>query len=124
LETAINYATQFEILQRIEDLYSQISRITAQIDFEKENHEQILNERQKLLDEITSLQKLFGNLEPGASAEKINAIEERIKVLLMGILSDSEMLLERSQVLQDSIKEELSKITITSNAAKSYAAYK
>jgi transcriptional regulator with AAA-type ATPase domain len=118
------YSTQFELLQRIEELYSDIARITAQVDFEQENHEEILVEREKILNEIVSLQKQRQNLELGASVQQINERELKIRTLILAILSDSDPLLEEARVQHGVLKEKLSKVQTASRAAKSYAAQK
>jgi len=119
----VYYTTQIEILQKIEELYSRIAQITAQIDFERENHEEILTQRENLLSEIISLQKQRENLELGASVEQIRSSERKIKSLILAILSDSEPLMEQAQTLHVSIKKELEGIQTANKAAQSYAAH-
>jgi hypothetical protein len=119
----MNYATQIEVLKKIEELYSEISRITSQLDIEEDSHEEILIRRQKLLDEIISLQERKKTLPIGTDLHQINECEGRIKALILSIMSDSTLILEAAKILSDSIKEELSKMSTARRAAKGYAAY-
>jgi len=116
--------TQFEILKKIEELYSDIARITAQIDFELENQEEILLERERIINEIVLLQKQRDNLELGASVKQINECELRIRTLILAILSDTDPLLEQARFEHGVLKEKLSKVQTASRAARSYAAQK
>jgi hypothetical protein len=118
----MNYATQIEILKRIEELYSEIFRITSLLDIEQDDHEKILIRRQELLNEIISLQERQKTLPLGAEPQQISECEKKIKALILSIMSDSALILEASRFLQESIKKELSKITTARRAAKGYAA--
>ena len=116
--------TQFEILKKIEQSYQEISRLTAQLNMENDDAEQIISRRGKLLSEIDLLKKEQNNLPLGASGEEMTKIEKRIKALVLSVMTDSALLLEQSKVLHASMKEEISKLSTANKAAQSYAAYK
>jgi len=120
----MNYAAQIDVLKRIEELYSEISRITSQLDVEQDGHEQVLIRRQELLDEVISLQERRKALPLGADPQQINECEKRIKATILSVLSDSSLIMEASKFLRDSIKEELTKMSAAGKAAKAYAAHK
>jgi chromosome segregation ATPase len=117
------YKTQFEILQKIEKLYSDIVRITAQIDLDNEEYEQILRQREELLNEVAQLQKQRAGLELGASQAQISEVEQKIQALILAALSDSEVLIEKAKELHDSLKKEISGAQKSMQAAKAYAAH-
>jgi len=120
----MNYSAQIDVLKRIEELYSEISRITSQLDIEQDDGERILIRRQELLDEVISLQERRKSLPPGADSQQISECEKRIKAIILSVMSDSALILEASKFLRDSIKEELSKMSVAGKAAKAYAAHK
>jgi len=117
------YKTQFDLLQKIESLYSDIVRMTAQIDLDKEEHEQILTQRDILINEVAALQKQRAGLEPGANNIEINDIERRIQSLILAALSDSQTLIEKVEELQVSLKKEILGSQKSVQAAKAYAAH-
>jgi len=116
--------TQLEVLKKIEAAYLEISRITSQMDLEKDEDAQNLNQREKLLQEIESLKNKQNTLPLGATEEQIKETENRIKSLVLAILAESDMLMEQGKVLHASMKEEISKLSTASKAAQSYAAYR
>ena len=120
----MNYATQIDVLKKIEELYLEISRITSQLDIRQDDHERILIRRQELLDEIISLQEQRKSLPTGADSQQISECEKRIKSIILSVLSDSSLIMEASIFLRDSIKDELSKTSVSGKAAKAYAAHK
>jgi len=120
----MNYATQIDVLKKIEELYSEIFRITSQLDVKQDEHERILIRRQELLDEVISLQEHRKTLPLGAEPQQISEREKKIKAIILSVMSDSALIMEASKVLRDSIKEELSKMSVAGNAAKAYAAHK
>jgi hypothetical protein len=120
----MEYKTQFEILRKIEELYSEISRITSQINLSQNNHEQIISEREKLFAEILLLQGQKNNLALGADFEEIKKCEQKIKALILSIMSDSQPIMEESQSLLVSMKAEIAKVSTVNQAVKSYAVYK
>jgi len=120
----MNYAAQIDVLKRIEELYSEISRITSQLDIEQDDREQVLVRRQELLDEVISLQEHRKTLPLGADSHQISECEKRIKATILSVMSDSALIMEASTFLRDSIKEELSKMSVAGRAAKAYAAHK
>ena len=117
------YNTQFELLQRIESLYSDIVRITTQINLENDDHQQILTQREALISEVATLQKQKSGLELGASTVEISEIEKRIQGLILAALSDSEILMEKAEELHASLKIEISGSKKSVQAAKAYAAH-
>jgi len=120
----MNYATQIDVLKKIEELYSEVSRITSQLDIEQDDHERMLIRRQELLDEVISLQERRKSLPLGANSQQISECEKKIKAIILSVLSDSSLIMEASRFLRDSIKEELSKMSTAGKAAKAYAAHK
>lgn len=122
MDNNIEYATKIEVLEKIRELYSDIQRITYQIDFNGDEYEQIVAQREKLFGEILTLQEQKDTLPLGASAEQISECEQKIKFLIMSILADTSPILEKSINLRDSMEKELSKVTTLNKAAKSYAA--
>jgi hypothetical protein len=122
MDNNIEYATKIEVLEKIRELYSDIQRITYQIDFNGDEYEQIVAQREKLFGEILILQEQKDTLPLGAGAEQISECEQKIKFLIMSILADTSPILEKSINLRDSMEKELSKVTTLNKAAKSYAA--
>jgi hypothetical protein len=116
--------TQFEILKKIETTYTEIARLTAQINIEDNQSSKDLSAREKLLNEVDSLQKKADNSPLGADESQIKEIKQRIKSLILTAMSDSVMLLEEANTLRDTMKEEISKITTTNKAAQGYAAHR
>ena len=118
------YTTQTEVLEKIVELYSEILRITSQIDFANDEYERIVKLREKLFDEISALQKKRDSLPSGASVQKLAEYERKVQTLIMSIIADTSPILEKSINMRDAIKEELSKVSAATKAAKCYAANK
>ena len=123
MDKSVKYGTQIEVLEEIRKLYSEIQRITSQINIENNEYEQIVIMREKLFDEISVLQKQKDKLPSGASPQNLSKCEQEIKSLIMSIIADTSPILEKSINLRDSMKKELSKITTVNKAAQSYAAH-
>jgi hypothetical protein len=119
----IKYKTQIEILEKIRELYSDVLRITSRMDFSRDEHEQIAAQREELLKEITILRKQKDALALGADAKQIDKCEQKIKNLVMSILAETSLLLDESESVYQSLKEDLYKISTANKAAKSYAAH-
>jgi len=117
------YRTQFEALKKIESLYSDIVRLSSQIDLDGDEHEQVLKQREPLINEVSELQKQQAVLELGASIEQIREVEQKIQKLVLAALSDSQSLMERAQELHDFYQKELSGAQKSVQAAKAYAAH-
>ena len=120
----MNYSTKIEILNKVYELYCDISRITSQIDLEQDGYVEIADKREQMLNEVISLQSLLPSLPNGADAEQIVKRQEEIKSLAISIFSETATLIEKSRLLHASMKKELSKISTMNKAARSYAAYK
>ncbi|MDR0304333.1 MAG: hypothetical protein LBH98_06150 [Chitinispirillales bacterium] len=118
------YTTKIQALEKIQDLYLEISRITSQMNFNRDDYEQIAEQREKLLVEISHLQKRKDTLPPGTDSNRISEYEQRIKSIIMSIVTDTSLLLEKSEKLHASMKEEMAKISTANKAAKGYAAQK
>jgi len=117
--------TQFEILKKVEELYSEIARITTLIDLEQDDTAgKFIIQRENLFNEIVALKRKQENLPLGASQEQIDEIDEKIKSLILSIMADSASLIEKAKALHASMKEEISKLSTANKAAQSYAVYK
>jgi hypothetical protein len=116
--------TQFEMLKKIEELYSEIYRITTHINLENDESEQILVQRESLLNEVTLLQKNLSRYPLGATYEQVEEIKHRIKSRILSVMADSTSLLEQAQILHANLKEKIANTQGSNRAAQGYAAHK